>query len=96
MVVDGAAGLARRGEGKAVFHGDLVGVGLHRDLHGLARMGQPDLDPPATDHDRAADDTRRRMVSGAGSCGGPAVYPQADRWVGMAAPGGDDAYIGLA
>ena len=46
MAVDGAAGLARRGEGNAVLHGD---------LGGLARVSQPDLDPLAAEHDGAAD-----------------------------------------
>jgi hypothetical protein len=39
----------------AVLHGDLVGVGLRGDLHRLARVGQPDLDPLPADHDGAAD-----------------------------------------
>ena len=33
----------------------LVGVGLRGDLHGPARLGQPDLDPLPADHDGAAD-----------------------------------------
>ena len=45
MAVDVAAGRARGGEGNAVFHGDLIGVGLEGDLGSLACVRQPDLDP---------------------------------------------------
>jgi hypothetical protein len=76
VTVDGAAGLAGRGEGEAVFHGDLVGVGLHRDLYGLARMWQSNLDSLAADHDRAPD-------------GHPPPDGERGRWLGW--PGGSGA-----
>ena len=41
MPVDGAAGLARCGDGDAVLHGDLVGAGADGDLGGLAAWGRP-------------------------------------------------------
>jgi hypothetical protein len=53
--LDVAAGLAGRGDGDAVLDGDLVGVGLHGDVCGLARVGQPDLDPLPVNHDGPAD-----------------------------------------
>jgi len=49
------AGLAGRGDGDAVLHGDLVDVGVHGDDDGLACGRQSDLDPLAADHDRAPD-----------------------------------------
>ena len=42
---DVAAGGTGRGEGKAIFDGDLVGVGADGDLGGLARVRQ-ELDVP--------------------------------------------------
>src|SRR5262252_4297195 len=55
VAVNGAAGRARRGDGDAVLHSDLVEVGAHGDLGGLASVRQSDLNPLAADHDRAAD-----------------------------------------
>ena len=55
MPLDVAAGRAGRGDGDAILHGDLIGVGAHGDLGGLASVRQSDLDPLAADHDRAPD-----------------------------------------
>ena len=41
MPFDGAAGCGGRGDGDPVFDGDLVGVGLHGDFHGLPAWGNP-------------------------------------------------------
>ena len=54
MPSDVAAGGAGRGDGHAGLDGDLVGIGFHGDLDGLARVRQADLDPLAADHDRTA------------------------------------------
>jgi hypothetical protein len=77
---DLAAGGARCGEGDAVVHGDLEGVGLDGDVRDLACMWEAYLDPLAADHDRAADGTRRRTVSGGqpwwpGGCGAGSAKP---------------------
>jgi hypothetical protein len=44
MPPDVAAGGAERGDGDAGLDGDLVAVGFHGDLGGLAGVGQADLD----------------------------------------------------
>src|ERR1022692_340639 len=75
VAVDGAAGLARRGDGNAVLHGDLVGVRLDGDLHGLARVRQPDLDPLPADHDGAA--VWRQYTPGRVLLGGDPLPPSA-------------------
>jgi hypothetical protein len=44
MPLDVRTGSAGRGDGDARLDGDLVGVGFHGDLSGLAGVDQPDLD----------------------------------------------------
>jgi len=66
-----------RGDGGAVVHADLVGVGADGDLGGFAGVRQADLNPLAADHDRAADRDppsddqgigQTRHLDGAGAC----------------------------
>src|SRR5215468_2418890 len=51
---DVAAGCAGGGDGDAVLDGDLVGVGAHGHIRGLAGVGEADLDLLPADHDRPA------------------------------------------
>ncbi len=75
---DIAAGGPRCCDSDARLDGDLVGVGFHGDLGGLAGVGQADLDLLPADHDRPAHrdppchhqrfgKARRLRGSGAGS-----------------------------
>ena len=79
MAPDVAAGGTGGGHGYPGVDGDLVGVGFHGDLGGLAGVDEANLDLLATDHDRPRTDTRRVTVSGSGKCGGWAVPARAPR-----------------
>jgi hypothetical protein len=54
MPFDVAAGVAGCDDGRRVWHGDVVGVGLDCEIGGLASVREADLDALAADHDGAA------------------------------------------